>query len=260
MYKGIVVLVMSTFGFLAIGNRAIGQISSGQVMEKKPDTTDYILLPLPTKDIGVSNVYVGVGVNTAFRTLAESNSYFAEPIGIRSDEFAANRWIYQVGFRNRFTNLFTLDAGFQLDRYGIGYSYKALDSDSAFTYAMTFSYVSIPLQVFVTYGTKFRWHLGGGIQPLLATSYKYSSENTFANGTKVSNSLASVESLNPFTINVLLSAGFEWKWGRNSAIYFLPSYVYGLSNVYSKQEPYCQKWHGLNYKFGLVFQLDNKGK
>lgn len=250
-------LVTCLIMVLGFGNNVLSQLTSGQVQEKQNKVSVVKTKELSSPEIGVRKFYLGAGLNTAFRSLTESKGYFAEPLGMRVDEFAENRWVFQAGCRNRFAPYFTLDAGFQIERYGLGYSYQSTETDSAFTYSMSFSYVAVPMQIFFTYGKNLRWYVGGGIQPMLASTYAYKNENTFSNGTKVGSSYSSVESLNPFVLNVMCSGGVEWNWGKNTSFYFLPSYVYGLTNIYGKQEPYRQYWHGVSYKFGLVLRLDH---
>ncbi|MNY42916.1 hypothetical protein D3C86_1778440 [compost metagenome] len=72
--------------------------------------------------------------------------------------------------------------------------------------------------------------------------------------------LSTIEGLNSAGINVLFSAGVQYRFSKYVSAYLIPSYSMGLTNIYAKQEPHKQRLNALNIRFGVAFHFPEQTK
>lgn len=203
----------------------------------------------------VSSIYFGAAPSTTFRTLDSAKTAFGESLGYRTDEEKLKTWSFNGGYRSPINNFLTLDIGFNLNQSGEKYAYDDPNSDSTYTYRNRYRDFGIPIQVYASYGKSFRWFIGGGIQAHMAISYNQEIKYTQENGSPFESEKNSTEILNSLTFSAQVSGGFQWRWNKAISVYFVPSYVFGLSNQYAKQEAYVYKRRVMEWKFGLCYNL-----
>ncbi len=234
-----------------------GQISSGKkepVVVKEVEI-DTIPRRIPSDGLNEFTIYIGAGRNYTSRLLKPNSEPFGKELGERANETGIKIWTYQFGVRNRLNQFLSYDAALALDKYGETYLFESELNDSSYSYTNTYSFISVPIQLFATYGKDFRWFIGGGIQPQIIAGYRQETVIQNALGTKTETTLKTTEGLNGTTFSAIFSAGFQWRWNQRGSVYFTPSYVFGLTNTYAKQEAYQYFIRGFNLKFGVAFHI-----
>lgn len=204
----------------------------------------------------VSSIYFGAAPTTAFRQLDSANTVFGESLGYRADEEKFKTWSFNGGFRTPINKYLTLDIGFNFNQSGEKYSFDDPDSDSTYSYRNRYRDFGMPIQVYASYGSTFRWFIGGGIQPHMAISLNQKVDYKQENGSPFESEQNSTEILNSLSFSAQFSAGFQWRWNKSVSVYFAPSYVFGLTNQYAKQEAFIYKRRVLEWKFGLCYNIN----
>jgi hypothetical protein len=253
-FGSLVVFAWATLGLNA-------QISSGKVEEPKKEETK-VKAPkekrVPTEGTEELVLFGGAAYAKSFRELKENVSPYGDPLGERANETGINVFSYQLGARNRINHFLSYEAGLSFDKYGEAYKYNATEDDSTFSYTNKYAFVSLPIQVFYTYGKDFRFFIGGGIQPMLATKFTYEEKYTDSLGSESSSKIRSTERMAGVSLNLVASAGIQWRFSKALSLYFIPMYAYGITNSYAKQEPYKHYVRGLHYRFGITLHIPNK--
>lgn len=205
--------------------------------------------------------FIGTGYSIGSHRLEQNGDLFGRPIGKRADENMINRWTYQVGIRNRIHQFWTIEAGLSLDRFGESYEFASTTTDSTYSYDRTYNMLTLPIQLYFTYGKQFQFLAGAGIQPYIPLSLKTKTSILDSLGRNVSpEDTKTIEGLNSAGINLLFSAGVQYRFSKYVSGYLIPSYSIGLTNIYGKQEPHKQWLNALNIRFGLAFHFPETTK
>lgn len=237
--------------FFFVGFTVFSQIESGKIgKETVAKTRQQRTLPNAT-----TMLYLGAGLNHSFRNLQSNKVPFGEPLGQRVNEQAIDLWTFHLGYKQTLAKHFQIDAGLHFDKFGETYNYQDPLSDSAFSYTNRYAFIGLPIQFNLTFGQRLVFSVGGGIQPMLATSYKTEQEITDANKNVTKNSYSSLTALNGFGCNVLISTGIQFRCNQNIGVYFQPTYSHGIINTLENQAAYKHYTRGFNYKAGIVFYL-----
>jgi hypothetical protein len=88
------------------------------------------------------------------------------------------------------------------------------------------------------------------------SSYSYDRKNNIGPDKPVK----TIEGLNSAGINLLFSAGVQYRFSRYVSAYLIPSYSLGLTNIYGKQEPHKEWLNALNIRFGMAFHFPETNK
>ncbi|WP_343635839.1 outer membrane beta-barrel protein [Fluviicola sp.] len=246
------------------------QISTGKVGDTKKKTTaesekqakDPSAKYDPEKGMMDFTVFIGAGYSIGSHRLAENGDLFGRPIGIRADEKMVNRWTYQAGVRNRINRFLSFEAGLSIDRYGESYEYKSTDNDSAYSYDRKYNMLALPIQLYFTYGKRVQLLVGAGFQPYIpmGMSTKYTIVNSQGSDISPDDPSKTIEGLNSAGINLLFSAGVQYRFSKYVSAYVIPAYSKGLTNIYSKQEPHKEWLDALNIRFGMAFHFPESTK
>jgi len=235
-----------------------GQIGSGKVEEPKKDTAKTVRVKrVPTDGMDETVYFAGMNINQSFRKLEENVSPYGDPLTYRVDETPLLRTGFQIGMRNRFHSLASYEVGLSWDKFGETYNYQAEEDDSSFTYTNTYSYISLPVQVYVTQGKDLRYFVGGGIQPMLAMKNTYEERYTDSLGGQFETIVKRADGMSGLTVNLLVSAGVQWRFSKLFSLYAIPSYVYGLTSTFGKQESYRHYIRSWNFRCGLTLHIPN---
>jgi hypothetical protein len=233
-------------GFAVFSQIESGKIGNGTVAKMRHEKT----LPNAT-----TMLYLGAGLNHSFRNLQSNKAPFGEPLGQRVNEKAIDLWTFHFGYKQTISKHFQIDAGLHLDKYGEMFDFQDPLSDSAFTYTNRYAFIGLPIQFNLTFGQRFVFSVGGGIQPVLATSYKTEQQITDANKNVTKSSYTSLTALNGFGCNILLSSSVQFRFNQQVGIYFQPTYSHGMINTLENQAAYKHYTRGFNYKAGIVIYL-----
>ena len=207
--------------------------------------------------VGQTWFFLGAGYQIPKSVVKSNTNAFGKPLGMRAEEKMENRFTYQLGIRSHVHRFVTVEAGFMIDRYGQSYSYKSSTTDSTYSYTRDYTFISLPIQAYFTYGKRFKLYLGAGIQPMI--TMKNHLETTYADslGNDTETTVNKKETMNFLNFTFLASAGISFQATPNIGFYFIPSYAYGLTNIYNKQAPYREWLSGMNFKFGLSINTQN---
>ncbi|TSJ46730.1 outer membrane beta-barrel protein [Fluviicola chungangensis] len=259
--------VLALLIFSPFANHA--QISTGKVEDaKKKNATESGKADKdPSQkydpDAGLMDftAFIGAGYSIGSHKIETNEGLFGRPVGKRADENMINRWTYQVGVRNRIHRFWTFEAGLAIDRYGESYKYESTTSDSAYSYDRAYNMLALPIQMYFTYGKRVQFLAGAGIQPYIPLSMKTKTTILDSLGSDVSPEDAkTIEGLNSAGINLLFSAGIQYRFSRYFSAYLIPCYSLGLTNIYGKQEPHKEWLNALNIRFGMAVHFPESEK
>lgn len=245
------------------------QISTGKVDPAKKKTADESGKEEkaaaskydPDKGLMDFTAFIGAGYSIGSHRIEPNGDLFGRPVGKRADEKMVNRWTYQLGIRNRVHRFLSVEAGLSLDRYGESYEYKSLTTDSTYAYDRTYNMLALPVQVYFTYGKQVQFLAGAGIQPFIPMSMKTKTTITDSLARDVSpEDTKTIEGLSSAGINLLFSAGVQYRFSKYASVYVIPSYTLGLTNIYGKQEPHKEWLNALNIRFGLAVHFPESTK
>jgi hypothetical protein len=240
-----------SLAFVFIGFTVFCQIESGKIGKgKATKTVQQKSLPKVT-----TMLYLGAGINHSYRNLQSNKLPFGKPIGTRANEQAIDVWTFHMGYKQTLSKHFQIDAGLHFDKFGEMYDFQDPLSDSAFSYTNRYAFIGLPIQFNLTFGQRFVFSVGGGIQPVLATNYKTEEQITDANKNVTKSSYTSLTALNGFGCNILLSSSVQFRFNQQVGIYFQPTYSHGMINTLENQAAYKHYTRGFNYKAGIVIYL-----
>ncbi|WP_341899720.1 hypothetical protein [Fluviicola taffensis] len=207
--------------------------------------------------------FIGAGYSIGSHKIEPNGDLFGRPVGLRADEKMVNRWTYQLGIRNRIHKYFSIEAGLSIDRYGESYQFESTvaGNDSSYSYDRKYNMLALPIQVYFTYGKQVQFLAGAGIQPYIPLSLKTKTTamDSLGNSLDIPDT-RTIEGLNSAGINLLFSAGVQYRFSRFASVYLIPSYSLGLSNIYGKQEPHKEWLNALNIRFGLAVHFPEMTK
>lgn len=245
------------------------QISTGKVEDTKKKTTseagkeakDPSAKYNPETGMMDFTVFIGAGYSIGSHKLEENGDLFGRPLGIRADEKMVNRWTYQAGVRNRINKFLSFEAGLSIDRYGESYKFESTTTDSVYSYDRKYNMLALPVILYFTYGKRVQVLAGAGFQPYIPMGMKTKFSIIDSLGSDVSpEELKTIEGLNSAGINLLFSAGVQYRFSKYVSAYVIPAYSMGLTNIYSKQEPHKEWLNAFNIRFGAAFHFPESTK
>lgn len=245
------------------------QISTGKVEDTKKKTTsesgkeakDPSAKYNPETGMMDFTVFIGAGYSIGSHRLEENGDLFGRPLGIRADEKMVNRWTYQAGVRNRINKFLSFEAGLSIDRYGESYKFESTTTDSVYSYDRKYNMLALPVVLYFTYGKRVQVLAGAGIQPYIPMGMKTKYSINDSLGSDVSpEELKTIEGLSSAGINLLFSAGVQYRFSKYVSAYVIPAYSMGLTNIYSDQEPHREWLNAFNIRFGAAFHFPESTK
>jgi len=250
IFRALLVLIFTAFASQA-------QIESGKVTPpQKPapaakDTT--VRKPKIRVENPATSLYFGAGFGMTTRSLTENTGLFAEPLGERAEETPIFTNSYFIGMRTRLHRQLYIDFGISSAKNGEAYSYT--QADSAYAYVSTYRHFAVPIRLQYVSDGNFKLIAGVGIQPQMFLKYKQEQEWTNTKGVDGSATVSSRDGYTQFTIAALANVGFQWQFGNNTSLFFLPQAAWQLNNSLSEQSPYVHKGIVYAVQVGLVFGI-----
>lgn len=215
----------------------------------------------PDKGLMDFTAFIGAGYSIGSHKIEPNGDLFGRPVGIRADEKMVNRWTYQAGIRNRVHRFLSIEAGLSIDRYGESYTFDSPTTDSAYSYDRKYNMLALPVQLYFTHGKQVQFLAGAGIQPYIPLSMKTKTTIADSLGRDVSpEEIKTIEGLSSAGINLLFSAGVQYRFSKYASAYLIPSYSMGLTNIFGKQEPHKEWLNALNIRFGVAVHFPESTK
>lgn len=259
MQKRILHLFILTF--LTVFNSFSQIIIEGEDKEEKVEDNTLMnrVNSAPLRDIdSATQLYFNTNWSSTFRSLTPNGDLFGKELGVRADEFKANFWSYSVGLRNRLSEHFELEVGLGLTRNGETYSFSDLYTDSANYYRNRYTFISMPIVAYYTYGKEIKFLAGAGIMPQLFMSRLQEQVVTTANNTRSTDEVkekSGTSKYNSFTSSAIFRVGIQLKYSPFWSIYFMPEYRMQLGSTFGKTSPYIHKATAIGFNLGLTYQL-----
>lgn len=247
----------SIFCLLSISFNLNSQILIGEdPKEVKKDTVHIKLKSKNTEKrelIGSTELLFNSSWSNSDRKLVENGEKYGKPLGIRVDETKLSTWSYSLEFRNYLTKSIALQAGLSYLQNGERYDFK--DTDTAYNYKSTYTYIAMPIRFMYYHGDKIRLIGGGSLIPAMLNKNKKTENWTDRNDKETSASLSTTTGYNSFIINASVQAGVQVKFSNSFAVYVMPEYRWQLNSSYIDYAAYKHFARVFQLNFGLVYQL-----
>jgi hypothetical protein len=237
----------------------LSQIVSSQVLiggkesEEKQDSTVNQLKKANWNIDGSTELYFGTNWSRTFRTLEENGELHGSPIGDRGNEIYQNNWSFGLGFRNRVHEHIMIEGGIGFTRNGENYNFTEVDT--FYRYQTTYSYITMPIKAYYTYGNDIRFFVGGGIIPQLFLKYKQEQQWETKENIPGINSTTLNTGYNSFVASLVANAGVQFKYSESWSVYVMPELRYQLNSSYTEISAYKHFANAFGVSFGFTYQL-----
>lgn len=203
---------------------------------------------------GDVELYFGTNWSMTNRKLVTNDNIFGDSLGKRADETGVPNWSYGAGFRTKLHKYVMLEGGISYIRNSETYRYE--QPDTSHSYTNNYSYLSMPIKVYFTYGEKrLRWMVGIGGIPQMALKFKQSGTYVNSNNVETTETISTKIGYNSFVFSFVANAGIQYKYGTNWSIYILPEYRMQLTSSYLPANKYKHYGTAIGVSFGLVRAL-----
>lgn len=212
-----------------------------KLVERKKSTTEFFVI---------------TNWSSTTRKLIENptnGGVFAHPLGERENETTLNTWSYGIGIKDRIHEYLTWEGGISFLKNGEQYSYET--TDTLFSYTTTYSYISMPVKLYFTYGDNIKLLAGGGLIPQMFLKYKQDRIWINANNTKTTENYSTQNGYNSFVISAVANIGVQVSMGNRASLLFMPEYRIQLSSSNIKESPYKHFGRALGFNIGLSYFL-----
>lgn len=206
----------------------------------------------------VTQIYFNTNWSTTYRNLKPNGDLFGDELGTRADETAANFWSFGFGLRNQLSKHFTLEVGLGLARNGEKYAFDDPNSDSSFNYTNRYTFITMPIVGYYTYGKEVKFLAGAGLMPQLFMNQRQEQTFTSAKNTKGKEEIITKSGTalhNSFAASAVFRVGVQLSYSPYWSIYFMPEYRLQLSSTYGKTTPFVHKATAIGFNLGLTYQL-----
>ncbi|MFM8596919.1 MAG: outer membrane beta-barrel protein [Flavobacteriales bacterium] len=198
-----------------------------------------------------TQLFFGTTRAQVYRSLLPNENFLAVPLGERGREVPMYAWSQQLGIQVGLSKHFLIEGGLSYMQNGEGYSWKALDTDSSFSYQTRYRYLALPIQLKCSFGQKFSFYTGAGFIPALYLSYVQDQQWTNPFGAKYDNQIKVNNTMNSFAFAWTCSAGFELPLNPTLRLRVGLQYRQQLTNSYDPYQDYIHKSKAFCYNFGL---------
>lgn len=202
--------------------------------------------------------FIGISRVMSYRILKNRGNIFGQELGIRADEKPLWTYSFELGYRVKTNERTSLEFGVEYFQMGLQYR---TPNDTAFVgYDRKIQGFSTPIRLVVkpfSLGSNgdFKVLASVGIMPkmLMAAKYTDITQNEF--GKEERTISKETNSYNLFNFDALVNLGFQWNFGENLGLFFLPEFRFQLLDSYMKQTPYIQRYYGLFLRTGIHWNL-----
>lgn len=187
------------------------------------------------------------------RELSVNEGLFADSIGQRGDELGLDIWSFGVGFRSRVSRFLTWQGGIAITRNGETYDFR--DTDTAFSYQTRYTYITMPIKLFYTYGNRYKVYAGGGLIPQMFYAYRQDQQWETKKNATGDETIQSKNGYNSFVMSFAFNVGFQMYTQNNMSIFVEPEYRYQFINSYVKTDGLKHYGRAFGVNLGLTYTL-----
>jgi len=200
-------------------------------------------------------IYVGFNPNYTYRTLAENDGLFSQPIGERANEIG--EWIssYEMGIRNDLGGNFQLQLGVGFAQNRESYSFESNEQDSVFRYVNTYRHISFPIRVNYVYGDAIALYGAIGFMPKAFLSLQNIETTLDINNQENDLTTIDKDGFNFIVLDVMATLGTKIEFNENYGIFAAFEARQQLTNTYSNQSPYIRRPYALGFSMGIQVYL-----
>ncbi len=200
-------------------------------------------------------IYAGFSPSYTYRTLAENEGIFGDPIGERENE--VGEWIssFEAGVRNDLSNNLQLQIGLGFARNRESYSFESTETDSIYRYVNTYRHISFPIRLSYEYGEEIAFFGGIGIMPKAFLSMEKVETVIDINNQESDITTVERDGFNFFVVDAIGTIGTKIQFNQHYGIYATLEARRQLSNNFDSQSPYIRKPYALGFNLGLQLYL-----
>ena len=136
-----------------------------------------------------------------------------------------------------------------------GESYLFEGPDTLHSYTTTYSYISMPVKLYFTYGDNLRLLAGGGLIPQMFLKYKQDRVWINSVNTETKETFTTQNGYNSFVLSAVANVGVQLNMGKKVSLLFMPEYRIQLTSTYEKQAAYRHYNKALGFNMGLTVLL-----
>ena len=246
--------VFWVFCLLIGANTAFGQIEISYDEDTDADTIQLEeAVMIPSRVYGGTEVIAYANWSRTNRVLTVNEGLFADTLGERSNELGLDIWSFGVGFRSQITNHLTWQGGIALTRNGETYDFQG--TDTAFSYQTRYTYVTMPIKLFYTYGNRYKVYAGGGVIPQMFYAYRQDQQWTTTKNATDEETIKARNGYNSFVMSFAFNVGFQMYTKKNMSIFVEPEYRYQFINSYEKTDGLRHYGRAFGVNLGLTYTL-----
>lgn len=236
------------FGFVFVAHFGFSQIEINQETTKKEKKEQ-------EKSVvdGSSVVFFTANWSHTNRKLIENDGFFGDSLGMRADEEGIGSWSYNLGVRTRIKNYLEWEGG--LSFMTNGEKLKVSNEDTSFNYTTRYSFISMPIKLYYSYGEDIRFFAGAGVVPQMFMRTKQSISYLNEAGESVKEENVYKSGYTSFAFSVVFNLGVEISMGERLGLLILPEYKHQLTSTYVKNDSYKHYGRSLGVSFGLTMKL-----
>jgi hypothetical protein len=238
------------------GAASYGQISGGQIEEKKTDKkkSNASDIDFDTDSLTGSVYYFTGLIQRTFRDFTDNSPYkIHAPLNEQVPSIGSG---FTLGILMPISSRLSLDMGVSYFTNAEAYSFTSEMNDSTFDYKNKYVQVGIPLKLRYTTGKKVQFFGFAGVTPLNIFSVRYLSNYTTSTGIEYEQDPV-VDRQDFVSFNVMASAGIGFNYYfKNLGLTIYPEYRRHLFNTYAndtfKREHFM---YGFGLNFGLMLRV-----
>ena len=222
-----------------------------EITEKEePEIKEIMITPVKVSN---NEIYFVSNWSNTNRSLSVNEGLFADSLGDRANEVNLNTWSFGLGLRNRLHKHFGWEGGIWFLRNGESYNFE--DTDTAYMYNTTYSYIGMPVKASFLYGEDIQLIASAGVIPQMFMRYKQDIEYTDSQNTTTKESVKTNSGYNSFVMSAVFNVGGKVKFGNRWSLIVLPEYRLQLNSSYQKTDSYIHKGRAFGVTFGLTMSL-----
>ena len=208
---------------------------------------------LPADEKSTTSFFTIANWSNTFRRLEVNEGLFGDSIGARANETSYNRWSFGVGFQSMLTNHLMFEGGMSYMRNGEQYSFS--ETDTSYIYTSQYSYISMPIKLYYTFGEKLKLIVGGGIVPQMFMGYKQDLTWESKDKTEGAEIIKTKQGFNTFVISAVANVGVKYEYSPKMAVLFVPEYKTQLNSSFGKIDAYQHFGRSIGFNIGLTYKL-----
>lgn len=245
MYKYLLGVFVMLISYCSYSQVELSKETTKKEKKKKSIESD--------KELSSTSVFVITNWSSTSRKLIENKGLFGDSLGERSNETSLNLWSFGIGLRTQIHEYIAWEGGINYTKNGEQYKYD--ETDSMYNYQSRYSYLSMPIKVYFTYGEKWKLLAGVGIVPQMFVGYEKNEQWRDAEGNEDESSSKLKIGYNSFVFSTVFNVGVQYQISKRIGVLLMPEYKMQLSTSYLKTSSYKHFGRSLGGNVGLIINL-----